>query len=404
MSNDPFSKGQSPFFPGRPVPAENFVGRPREVEYILQRGAGQVAAGKPIAMFVRGSYGMGKSSIAVYCQRVAEQRLALHPIYATLGGVDDLNGVGERVLEATVRSGAFEPTRGAKIRSWLSKYVGEQELFGVKIRTDALKQDAPSITSGMLPFLGEVVAQLAPTGVKGVFLVLDEINGVADQPAFAHFLKGLVDTNATSPRPVPLLLMLCGTDERRRQLIRHHEPVDRIFDLVDIELLSDAEVSEFFQRSFESVHMGVASDAMPLLTRFSGGVPKFMHIVGEQAFWHAREGVVTRAVAVEAVIAATDTFGRQFLESQVYNELRSDAYHRILRHLVKDPLARSFRRSDVSEGLPSSDRKKLDNFLQRMQSLGVIQPGQTQGEWRFQHPMIGIYIWMRSQDRESQLS
>ncbi len=201
-------------------------------------------------MFVSGSYGMGRSPIAVYCQRVAELRRALHPIYVTLGGVDRLNGVGERVLEATVRSGAFEPTRSAKTRSWLSKYVGEQELFGVKIRTDALKQDAPSITSGMLPFLGEVVAQLAPTGVGGVFLALDEIHGIADQLPFAHFLKGLVDTNATSPRPVTLFLMLCGTQARLHQLILHHQPVDRIFDIVDIEPLGDAGVSEFFQRSF----------------------------------------------------------------------------------------------------------------------------------------------------------
>lgn len=399
MSSDPFSKGQSPFFPGRPVPAEYFVGRPAQIEYILQRGAGQVAAGKPMAMFVRGGYGMGKSSIAVYCQRAAEQQLALHPIYASLGGVDALDGIGERVLEATVRSGALEPSRSARIRSWLAKYVGEQELFGVKIRTDALKQDAPSITSGMLPFLGEVVAQLAPTGVKGVFLVLDEINGIADEPKFAHFLKSFVDTNATAARPVPVLLMLCGTEERRRELIRHHEPVARVFDLVDIERLTEAEMVEFFQRAFESVHMRVAPEAMPLFTHLSSGVPKLMHLVGDHAFWLTRDDLVSRDVAVDAVIAATDAFGRQFLDSQVYNELRSDAYRRILNSLVKQPLDASFRRADVSQLLPVAEQKKLDNFLQRMKSLGVIQPGQTQGEWRFQHPMIGLYIWMRSQDR-----
>lgn len=397
--SDPFTKGQSPFFPGRPVPAELFVGRRTQIEYILERGAGQVALGKPIAMFVRGEYGIGKSSIATYCQRAAESKLGLHPIYASLGGVSDLDEIGERILEATVRSGAFEPTRGVRIRNWLSKYVGEQELFGLKIRADELKKDAPSITSGLLAFLGEVVAQLAPTGIKGVFLVLDEINGITAEPRFAHYLKTLVDTNAIAPKPVPVLLMLCGVETRRRELIQHHQPVDRIFDIVDIDKMSEPEMAEFFRRAFDSVRMRVDSDAMWVLTHFSGGVPKIMHLVGDQAYWLADTDVVTQSIANRAVIHATESFGKQFLHQQVYSELRSEAYRRILQGLVAGPLEDGFRRAAVMKALPASESTKFDNFIQRMKSLNVIHEGESRGDWRFHHPMIGLYIWMRSQER-----
>ena len=38
----------------------------------------------------------------------------------------------------------------------LAKYIGEQSLFGVTIHAEQLKADAPSIASGMLPFLKQV--------------------------------------------------------------------------------------------------------------------------------------------------------------------------------------------------------------------------------------------------------
>ena len=64
---------------------------------------------------------------------------------------------------------------------------------------------------------------------------MDEINGIAGNPQFAHFLKGLVDTNAMSGKPLPLLLVLCGVEERRRKLIQCYKPVERLFDIISVE-------------------------------------------------------------------------------------------------------------------------------------------------------------------------
>jgi DNA-binding NtrC family response regulator len=66
------SKGRSPFYPDQPVPVEWFRGRKEQIQHILQRGVGQVAAGKPVTMFVEGEYGIGKSSIAAFAQWQAE--------------------------------------------------------------------------------------------------------------------------------------------------------------------------------------------------------------------------------------------------------------------------------------------------------------------------------------------
>jgi DNA-binding NtrC family response regulator len=73
-------KGRSPFYPGQPVPGELFVGRAAQIEHIMTRGVGQVAAGKPVAIFVQGEYGIGKSSVAGFVQWLAEREHGFHGI------------------------------------------------------------------------------------------------------------------------------------------------------------------------------------------------------------------------------------------------------------------------------------------------------------------------------------
>ena len=186
------SKGKSPFYPGQPVPVDLFVGRANQIDRILKRGVGQVAEGKPIALYIQGEYGIGKSSVAGFVQWIAEKDYGLHGIYAPLGGSRNLSDAASAVLEATIRSGAFDPRKSESVRKWLAKYIGKQELFGFSINLEALKQDAPKLSTpfGMLAFLAEVKERLMETGVKGVFLILDEINGVTADPQFAHFIKG----------------------------------------------------------------------------------------------------------------------------------------------------------------------------------------------------------------------
>jgi hypothetical protein len=103
------NKGNSPFFPDHPVPAELFVGRAAQIDRIMTRAVGQVAAGKPVSVFLEGEYGIGKTSVARSTQWLAERTHGLLGIYATLYRVESLDDVGAAVLEATLRSGAYNP-------------------------------------------------------------------------------------------------------------------------------------------------------------------------------------------------------------------------------------------------------------------------------------------------------
>ncbi|MEK6544812.1 MAG: BREX system ATP-binding domain-containing protein [Elusimicrobiota bacterium] len=392
-------KGRSPFYPGQPVPIELFVGRQEQIDKIVSRGVKQVAEGKSMAMFVQGDYGIGKSSIARYTQFLAEQKYGLLGIYASLGGTTSLDEMGSAILEATVRSGALNPKNSEQIRNLLAKYIGEQSIFGFTIHAEALKKDAPRLASpnGLLPFFAETLNRVKVNGIKGIFLILDEVNGITANPKFAHFIKGLVESNAMSSDQTPLLLMLCGVEERRREMIKNHQPIDRIFEIIDIKTLDKAEMEKFFMRAFASVQTAVDPSALETMTKYSAGFPKIMHLVGDAAYWIDRDDKIDHEDALRAVIAAADDVGKKFVDQQVYAALRSKDYHSILAKIAKmGPDAMSFMKQDLEKGLTANEKKKLNNFLQKMKKLRVLKMGETRGEWLFTMRMVRFYIWLDS--------
>ncbi|MHB9026199.1 MAG: ATP-binding protein [Armatimonadota bacterium] len=392
-------KPQSPFYPTQPVPVELFVGREAQIERVRTRGINQTAHGKPMQFFVQGEYAIGKSSIARVLQSIAERKYGLHGIYASLGGAKDLNDLAAIILEATLRSGAYESKRSEIMRNWLAKYIGTQSLFNFTVNLEKLRTDAPSLASpyGLLGFLTETLGRLQETEAKGIFLVLDEINGITATPDFSHFIKSLVDTNALSHKPLPLLLLLCGVEERRQQMIAHHQPIDRIFDIIDIPPLNDAEMEEFFTRSFGSVNITVEPNAMNTLKLYSAGIPRIMHLIGDAAFWRDRDNVINIVDAVGAIIDAADEFGKKFVDIQVYNSLRSADYRSTLSKIARvRPRALSFRKEQIASDLTPSEMQKFNNFIRKMKQLQVLMNGASRGEYVFTNRMVHLYITLQS--------
>src|SRR5262245_47150803 len=102
-------KGQSPFFPGQPVPVDSFSGRQHEVERI-KHSIQQVAHGKPQMLFLTGEYGIGKSSLAKYMKHYAEKHYNLFGIHILLGGAETTDDLATRTIESVLKSQAYEPS------------------------------------------------------------------------------------------------------------------------------------------------------------------------------------------------------------------------------------------------------------------------------------------------------
>jgi hypothetical protein len=248
----------------------------------------------------------------------------------------------------------------------------------------------------MLGFLRELKDR-AGEACHGIFLALDELNGIVNDVRFAHFIKGMVEENGMAPQPLPILLTLSGVEERRRTMIHHHPPVDRIFEVVEIEKMSDAEMAEFFSRAFASAEMTIEPPAMETLIHYSAGFPKVMHVVGDEAYFIDTDGVLDSQEALQAVVRAADEIGRKFVDQQVYKALRSPDYHSILEKIASHgPLTTTFTKKAVAEGLTEPEKNKLNNFLQRMKALNVIRSGDVAGEYVFNVQMVRLYVWLKT--------
>ncbi|MBI5408364.1 MAG: ATP-binding protein [Nitrospirae bacterium] len=389
------TKGISPFYPGQPVPVELFVGRQKEIDKIA-RAVKQVELGKPQAIFLTGEYGIGKSSLAGFMRFYAEKENHLLGIHVLLGGAATIEDVAVKTVEAVLKTQAYEPTLMDKVRNILAKYIGKQELFGVQINFEALKADGINISQGYLPFFHQLLDRLKDDGIKGMMLILDEINGITGNPKFAHFIKGLVDENALSANPLPLMLMLCGVEDRRREMIQHHQPVERIFDIVEINPMSGSEMKDFFNKAFQSQNILINEEAMKQLCHYSAGFPKIMHIVGDATFWIDHDGTIDKDDAFKGILLAAEDIGRKFVDQQVLKALRSKDYHSIMEKISKSPFDLSFQKTDLEKGLSDSERKKFNNFLQRMKKLKVLRSGDIHGEYVFNSRLVRLYIFLNA--------
>ena len=351
-----------------------------------------------VPMFVQGEYGIGKTSLASVAQQTAELKANIHPIYCSLGGCKDLQDVAQALFQAAVRSRALDPTKSEKITNLFAKYIGKQNLFGaITLNLEALRADAPQLASpfGTLEFLNGLKERLES---QGIFLVLDEINGLAKDPQFVHFIKGLIDSNGISRKPVPLLLMVCAVEECRREMIEQHQPIDRVFEIVEVEPMSADEAKQFFETTFQSVNIACDKGAIQYMAHYSAGFPKMMQLIGDAAYWKDLDNHIDMADATSAVFEAAEEVGRRYFDQQVLKTLRSPDYRSILEKIGKlDPSELRFSRADVEEGLTESERRKFSNFLQKLKSSKVIRPGESKGEWIFNVRMVRLYIWLAAQ-------
>jgi len=315
----------SPFYPGQPVPANLFVGRAAELKRI-ERTLLQVSSGRQRALYLAGDYGMGKSSLTNYLSYLARASYDLLPVHVMLGGANDLESVATRTVEAIIQASSVSPTLKDKTQFFLGRYLNKQDMFGFTLNLEALRADAPGLTSGFLPFLGNYFDWIRDEHTRGLVLVFDEIDSISEQAAFAHFLKTLVDSNGVNNRPLPILTVLCGVEERRQALINFHNSIDRIFEVIDIRPLSHEESIEFFNRAFQKAGIEVHPQAVELMAFYGKGLPKVIHIIGESVFWAANGEPVTVDIALEGIMAAADEVRRRFVDEQVYKVMRAADY------------------------------------------------------------------------------
>lgn len=383
------NKEDSPFTPGKPVPVDFFVGREKELKRIV-RGINQVKACKQENLFIIGERGMGKTSLAAYIKYYAESRNDFIGVYVNLSGIKTLEEMTGVVFERFVKETHDKPVF-SKIGDLFKDHIKQVGALGVTVQFQPNKQELKTLTTNFIPALRNIYEKVKDEK-KGILLILDDINGIADEPQFAHFLKRTVDEIATS-KPLPLFLVLVGMHEIRDRINQHQLSVSRIFKIIDIDRLSDSESREIFEKAFASRKIKVEEDAMNVMVRMSSGLPMLIQEVGDSVYWIDKDDAVDRRDALDGIFNAAENVGEKILNRQILNAIRSEKYISILkkmRNVVKIDIP--FTKKDVVAVLSDDEKKNFNNFLQRMKKLDVMKSGEQQGEYEFTNNMFYAYL------------
>jgi len=390
------SKDYSPFTPGQPVPLEFFVGRAKEIEKIV-KSIRAAASGKLQVLFLTGERGIGKSSLAAYVRAIAERDHAALGLHTFLGGVDSLEEAVRRVFDRLLKE-SFGSSWYEKIKEFFGNHIRQVGLFGVTVEFGPSEKDLRQIVHGFAPALANLMERLREEK-RVIFLVLDDINGLASSPTFANWLKSLVDEIATSVRPLPLCLVAVGLEERRQSLVSLQPSLSRVFDIIDVRVWSEEETREFFRHAFSRVNIRVEEKALCFLCRFAGGLPMMAHEIGDATFNANTDDCIDERDALRGVLSAADIVGRKHLEPQVFHAIRSARYRAILRKIAKKPFEVAFTSRELQPLLQSEEQRVWHNFLSRMKQLGVLEADRERGRgaYRFRNRLHYLYFWLEAE-------
>lgn len=382
----------SPFRPGQPAPIEFFVGRLAEIERV--RGMVRASARGRVGIgFVSGERGIGKSSLARLVRYLVEQNDDAVGCHVFLGGVQDLGQMLRRTFERLLNESTDKPWH-QKLRDFFGDRVRKVGLFGLTLELHLQERDLAAIKHGFVSSVRRLLESLAEHK-RSLFLILDDINGLAGSDEFANWLKSTVDEIATSDTETRLCMLVVGLEARRQELVRRQPSLARVLDPIDVAPWSDEEVLDFYHGAFREGNAVISDASVRMLSLYTGGLPVLAHELGDAVWRTARGPKINPGEVVDGIIAAAEVIGRKLLEPGIFKAITSERYRSILRTMTDDFDRMRFSRAELIDRLTEQERSVLDNFLRRMKKLGAIEPDpEVKGGYRFPNRLYGLYFRM----------
>jgi hypothetical protein len=381
---------ETPFQPGHPVSPENFKGRMDIIENI-SRYMANVISGNAQHFFITGKRGMGKTSLAAYVKNLVQKKFKMVGVHVVNDSVHDIESLIEQIIERLLNEIESE-SWSEKIFDKLRDNIKSAGAFGANIELRPNSDEfIKSVKDNFPQFLKELTKDFDDK--KGIFVIIDDINGLTKDPEFATWYKSFSDTLDTDFRgESPIAIMLAGYPDKLQTLYNHNPSFNRIFRSYEIGPLTRSEVSSFFEDTFKKANIGIENEALNEMIDFSAGIPTMMQEIGDGVFWEDTDSIIDKKDALHGIFEAGIQIGKKFVKPEIDSSIYSVKYRSILLKMGEHTIV-SFKKSDFEKHLNEEEKRVFPDFLQKAKKLKILEQDiPRSGIYKFPNMLYPVYL------------
>ncbi|MDR2623807.1 MAG: ATP-binding protein [Methanobrevibacter sp.] len=401
---------ESPFQPGQPVDPDKFKGRKENIKEI-SRYLKQISNGKHQNFFINGKRGIGKSSFARYMGEVAKINCNMISIHLYLNGVGSVKGLVREIITKIVSE--TEENWKDRISKLFGNTIKSVEFGGLKVEFNPSPEQMDTLTFNFPRILINILEKAGyneKNGKKGLFIVIDDINGLTGTPDFANWYKSFNDTLSTDfPDEAPIFMVLSGLSEKKELLFNHNPSFSRIFHYTELEILKYDEIREFYLSTLKKIPMEIDEDALKLMIDYCSGLPTMMHEIGDAVFWEDEDFHVDLSDALTGILNAGKQIGDKYLRPIFDSRIKSEKYMSIFRKIgdhAFHTIEKGFTKKELSNVLTDEEMNVLDDFIRRAKDLGIIELSSAKkfGTYQFTNNLYPAYLMIDKLAHEQNLN
>ena len=386
---------ESPFEPWRPVSPDKFKGRKKDISKITRYLPKVKNQGTPEHFFITGKRGMGKTSFINYVSRRVEEDFQMIPIHINNSGGKTIDELIQKLLDELLME-FKKDYLGKSIIDKILNNINEFKVAGTGVSLKENNSIIKNIKKHFADFLITTCKELPED--YGIFIVIDDLNGLSENEKFTDWYKGLFETLTFNDYHIPIVFTLISYPHEFDKLCLINESFSRMFHLIEIDNLEDYDIEDFFKTSFNNVGIEFEDGYKSIepMVYFSWGMPLIMQQIGESVFWLAEENVINKNIAIEGIISAAIELGNKQIRSKL-DKIKSEHYENILMKICKAKKF-SFKKSDVKYLLSSDENNVFSDCLNRVKELGIIESigKDNSGEYEFSNRLYFVYFLIKS--------
>ena len=248
--------------------------------------------------------------------------------------------------------------------------LNEIKLPGIGISLENKQDFVRDVKNNFSEFLLNISSSLKD--YNGIFLIIDDINGLSKTSEFPNWYKGLSETIDFSDKKVPIAFTLVSYRDNFNKLTEHNPSFSRIFHIIEIDHLDDGDIRTFFVENFEKINMSFEDEkALQEMVYYSWGMPLAMQQIGEETFWNVKNGIITKEVVINGILNAAIEIGKKQI-SLILDLIENDEYDNILLKLGRHKLI-EFKKEEIIGLLSDAENEILDDFLTQMKELNILE-------------------------------